>query len=148
MNKALFAGSFNPPTLGHLDIIVRASKLFDQVTIGIACHSQKSSASLFTDDEKMVLLEKMTKGLPNVKIGIIKGLVVNYARENGVTVLIRGIRDASDYAFEARMAAVNKQISDLETLFFVSEPKYSHLSSTLIRELGSLGQSLDGLVPS
>lgn len=145
MKKALFSGSFDPPTNGHLDIIQRASKIFDFLYIGIAENTTKKS--LLSIKEKKQLLTSLTSKYKNVEIMVFNDLSVSFAKKIGADVLIRGLRAFSDFEYEFRMALVNRQLSGIETLFLMSDEKLSHIHSSLIKEIASFGGSLKGFVP-
>ena len=145
MKKALFAGSFNPPTLGHLDIIQRAAILFEKVYVGIAENTTKPSKFTLADKTDMLIL--MTKHLDNVEIVSFHGLVADFAKQQGIDVLIRALRTSLDWDWEMSMANANKLLSGLETLFIVADPKLAHICSSLVREIAFYGGSLKGFVP-
>ena len=147
MQVALFAGTFDPPTLGHQEIIERAAHLFDKLYVAVAKSEGKNRRSL-EHEERMVLLKTLTKSLKNVEIIPFSGLVVNFAKEHGVDCLVRGIRNSADLDYEMQMASANRHMSGIETLCFLSSPQYSQINSTLIREIASHGRRLEGFVPS
>lgn len=144
----VFGGSFDPLTYGHLDLIERSSKLFDQVIVLIAVNTSKQS--LFTLEERQILIEEATRDLHNVRTDSIKdGLIAHYYRDIGATSLIRGIRSAQDFAYEASIASLNKsQFEDLETIFLMANEKYRHLSSSLIKEIIYFEGDISKMVPS
>ena len=144
---ALFAGTFDPPSLGHFDIIKRATALCDHLVIGVSLKLEKKGRELFSSEEKIEMLKEMTHGLENVSIKGFKGLVVEFAKELKATYLIRGLRAYSDLAGEFQMALANRQLGDgLETVFILGGEEFSHISSTLIREIGAVGGPLDRFV--
>ena len=145
MRKALFSGSFDPPTNGHLDIIQRASEIFDSLYVGIAENSSKKS--LLSTKEKKKLLTTLTSEYKNVEITEFKGLSVSFAKKIGAEVLIRGLRAFSDFEYEFRMALANRQLSGIETLFLMADERLAHIHSSLIKEISSYGASLKGFVP-
>lgn len=145
MYKALFPGTFDPPTLGHLDIIKRASKLCDELYIGIAENTTKRK-NVFNESERKALLLKLCASYPNVKIVTFSGLVVEFAKKKKIDYLIRGVRSVADFEYESQMASANHMMAGLETIFLSASPQYVHFSSTLIREIGSLGHRLHGFV--
>lgn len=147
MNTVLFPGTFDPPTLGHQDIILRAARLAKKLIIGVAQNSRKSNFA-FTTDERIALLKELTKEEKNIEVVQIEGLIVDFAKEHQIDCLIRGLRAFSDMETEFQMALVNKKIGNLETLFFMTEGKFSHISSTLIREIASCGHHLQDFVPA
>lgn len=146
MKKALIAGTFDPPSLGHLDIIKRASRLCDHLIIGIAVNPAKQAA--FTVEERMEMLLTTTNTLSNIKIVAFTGLVVDFAREHQIDCLIRGLRSFADLDRELQLAAMNKQLSGIETFLLPGNPLYAPISSSLIRELAINQAPLDQLVPS
>lgn len=148
MKRALFSGTFDPPTLGHLDIIKRSQKICDKLYIGIARSGIKHAQSLFTIDEKKEMLAAMTKDLPFVEIAPIDGLVVDFAKQNNIQFLVRGLRAFSDFEYEFRMALANRKLSGIETVFLMADEKHSHISSSLIRELAYHKSRLTEFVPS
>lgn len=137
----LIAGSFDPPTLGHLDIIERAARLCDRLLVGLAQNSQKTNP-LFTILERQAMLAEVCHGIPNVKIVEIPGLVVEYAKHHKVDFLIRGLRSTADFELEKQMAFANKKLGDIETFFLIGSPQYAHISSTLINEIALGGYRL------
>ena len=145
MKKALFAGTFDPPSLGHADIIQRAAPLFETLYVGIANNSNKKFTFSVKEREKM--LHAIVKGLPNVKVVTFDGLAVDFAKEMQVDCLLRGLRSYSDLEFEFQMAFSNKKMTGIETLFLMAAEQYAHISSTIIREIASNGRRLHGFVP-
>lgn len=145
MTKALFPGTFDPPTLGHLDIIQRAANLYDQLYIAIANNSSKHP--LFTLAEKQDLLSTITSHLKNVKIVTFSGLVAEFAKSMSVNILIRGLRNTSDFDYEYQMASSNCLMTGIETVFLMSAPQYIPISATLIREIAKNGHRLHGFIP-
>ncbi len=146
MKKALFAGSFDPPTKGHLDIIRRACILCDTLYIGIGINAEKKE-TLFTVEEKKSLLVEITQKLKNVKVVSFSGLIVEFAKEIGVECIFRGLRAFSDLEYEFRMALANRKLSGIETLFLLADEKNSHINSTLIREIIHFKGPLKDFVP-
>ena len=144
-STALCVGSFDPPTLGHLNIIERGLKTFDKVIIGVAKNYTK--ASLFTLEERFALLQEIFKDHDGVEIDTFEGLLVEYAKTKGVRTLLRGIRTAEDYQYEFQMSLVNKSLDpNIETVFMMTEGKLSHISSSMIKEVISLGGSVANMV--
>ncbi|WP_300279811.1 pantetheine-phosphate adenylyltransferase [Peptacetobacter sp.] len=144
--KAIFAGSFDPITNGHLDVIRRASKLFAELQIGILINPNKEP--LFTLEERVKLIEDCTADLDNIKVVAFDGLLIKYCEENGIDVLVRGIRSAADVDYELQMAHMNKELdSSIETIFLPSNTKFSFISSSLIKEVLSFGADIENLVP-
>jgi pantetheine-phosphate adenylyltransferase len=146
MKTALFAGSFDPPTLGHADIIFRAAKLYDKLYVGLAGNSEKKKG-LYNLEERRKMLERLVVDQKNIEVVSISGLVADYVKTNSVHVLVRALRTTADIEHEFTMAAANKQMVGIETVFLMADPCYAHLSSTLVREIASLGGSLKGFIP-
>ena len=145
MKKGFFPGTFNPPTLGHLDLIKKALKICDKLYIGIAFNQHKPSP-LFSEKERLEFLKQMTKGLEHVEIVVFPGLVVEFVQENKIDFIIRGLRNGADLDYEAPQAIANLHMSGVETVFLLTSSNYSHISSSLVREIGSFGHRLDGFV--
>jgi pantetheine-phosphate adenylyltransferase len=144
---AIYPGSFDPVTNGHLDLIERASKLFGRLVVTVARNGEK--APMFTLQERVEMLREATQPFPNVEVDTFDGLLVDYSRKLGARVLVRGIRAVSDYEYELQMALMNRRLEpQLETVFMLPAVEYSYLSSHLVRELAVLGGSLNGLVPA
>ena len=144
---AIYPGSFDPVTNGHLDLIHRGCKLFDRLIVAIARNPEKDS-SLFSLDERMEMLQAMTAELDNVAVDAFEGLLMNYCIEKRANAVLRGIRAVSDYEFELQMALMNRKIEpSVETVFMMPAEKYSYLSSRIVREIASFGGPLTGLVP-
>ena len=143
---AVYPGSFDPVTNGHIDIIQRAAKLTD--TLYVAVLTNPSKKPFFTVEERISLLEKVTEDIPNVKIEPFSGLLIDYAGKIGAKIIFRGLRAVSDYEYELQMALANKKLKgDTETLFMVANSKYSFLSSSLVKEIATFGGDLTGMVP-
>lgn len=146
MKIAVYPGSFDPITNGHLDIIKRASKVFDKVIVSILVNSSKTPC--FEMEERRALIERVVGDIPNVEVDCFEGLLVNYVRRKDAHVIIKGLRAISDFEYEFQMALANTKIApDIETLFMMTNQEYSYLSSSIVKELASLGASLEGLVP-
>ena len=144
--KAIYPGSFDPPTNGHLDLIERGSKIFDELVVAILRNPEKDPLFSLADRRKM--LEAMTSGFDNVSVDTFEGLTVDYALRVEATTILRGIRAISDYEYELQMALMNRKLQPgLETVFMMPAEKYSYLSSRLVREVAQLGGSIDCLVP-
>ncbi len=144
--KAIYPGSFDPPTNGHLDLIERGSKIFDELVVAILRNPEKSPLFSLADRRKM--LEAMTSGFENVSVDTFDGLTVDYALRVEARAILRGIRAVSDYEYELQMALMNRKLQPgLETVFMMPADKYSYLSSRLVREVAQLGGSIDCLVP-
>ncbi len=148
MNKftALYPGSFDPPTNGHLDLIARGSKIFDELIVGILRNPEKEP--LFSVSERRNMLDEMTSQFRNVRVETFDGLTVDYALKTKASAILRGIRAISDYEYELQMALMNRKLHpELETVFMMPAEQYSYLSSRLVREVAQLGGSIQGLVP-
>ena len=145
--KALYTGSFDPLTNGHLNIIERAAKLYDELTIGIIVNPSKKS--MFSLDERKDMINESLKHLDNVNVDCFSGLLADYVNENGFNVVVRGLRAAMDFEYEIQMAHMNARLFDeqVETVFLMTDPKYSFISSSMMKEVHSLGGSIEGLVP-
>ena len=144
---AIYPGSFDPVTNGHLDLIERASKLFGRLVVAILLNPEKD-CPFFPVPERVEMLKEVVGHLPNVEVDTFKGLLVDYARRKDARVIVRGIRAVSDYEYELQMALMNRQLApDLETVFMLPAQAYSYLSSRLVREVASLGGSIKELVP-
>lgn len=146
MVRAIYPGSFDPVTYGHLDIIKRAASLFDEVVVGVLNNSAKSP--LFSVEERVNILEKATKDIPNVEVKPFEGLSVNFARENHAQVIIRGLRAVTDFEYELQMAQTNRVLAqDIDTVFMTTSLEYAYLSSTIMKEVASFGGDLSKFAP-
>src|SRR6266852_368115 len=144
--KAVYPGSFDPPTNGHLDLIERGSKIFDELVVAVLRNLEK--APLFSVADRRNMLESMTSGFDNVSVETFDGLTVEYAMTVGASAVLRGIRAISDYEYELQMALMNRKLQpSLETVFMMPAEKYSYISSRLVREVAQLGGNIDSLVP-
>ena len=145
--KALYAGSFDPVTNGHLNIIERAAKMFDSLTVAIAVNPGKTG--LFSVDERAEILREATKHIPNVTVDKFSGLAADYVNEKGFTAYIRGLRAVNDFENELQMAQMNDHLftGGTQTVLLMTDPKNSFISSSLIKEVASLGGNVDDLVP-
>ena len=143
---AIYPGSFDPVTNGHLDLIERGAKIFDRLVVGVLRNMEKDP--LFTIDERAEMLREVARPWPNVEIDVFSGLLVDYARLRAANVILRGIRAVSDYEYELQMAMMNRKLNkDVETVFMMPAEKYSYLSSSIVREVARLGGQITGLVP-
>jgi pantetheine-phosphate adenylyltransferase len=142
---ALCPGTFDPVTNGHLDIIGRTSQRFDAVVVGVL--ENPSKQPLFSLEERVGLLGEALQGRSNVKVTSFGGLLVHHARDQGADVIVKGLRAVSDYEYEIQMAQMNVRIGDVETLFMATNPKWSFLSSSLVKEVARFGGDVEGLVP-
>ena len=143
---AIYPGSFDPVTFGHLDLIKRALRIFDHVIVAVAHNTQKKS--LFDSQERLAMLKEATKGLKGVTLEIFDGLIIDYARKKNINVIVRGLRMISDFEYELQMALTNRRLDEqIETVFLMPSEGYSFLSSTLIKEAASLGADISTFVP-
>ena len=144
---ALYAGSFDPITSGHLDIIERASHMFDSITVGVIVNQSKSP--LLTLNERMDIVQNVTSSLGNVIVDCFEGLLADYVNENHFDAVIRGLRATTDFENEIQMAQMNARLytGNTETIFLMTDPRYSFISSSLIKEVASLGGNVNGLLP-
>ncbi|PHV71815.1 pantetheine-phosphate adenylyltransferase [Sporanaerobium hydrogeniformans] len=148
MKIGIYPGSFDPVTNGHMDIIIRASKLVDHLLVSVLINPQKKGG-LFTIEERMEMLKKTTEHLPNVEIDSFSGLLVDYAREKKAHMIVRGLRAITDLEHEMQMAQINKNIvEEVETVFLVTNAQYSFLSSSAVRELAMFKGQVEDLVPT
>jgi pantetheine-phosphate adenylyltransferase len=145
MRRAVCPGSFDPVTLGHLDIVERASKIYDEVTVAVLVNKKKSS--LYTVEERMALLTDVTAGYGNVKVDSFHGLLVDYCQAHGIPVIVKGLRAISDFDYELQMAQMNHGLAGVETMFMTTNPLYSFLSSSLVKEVATYGGDVSALVP-
>lgn len=143
---AIYPGSFDPITNGHIDIIQRSCKIFDKVIVGIAYNSEKSG--LFTPSEREEIIKEVFKDNPQIEVDRFNGLLVNYVKERNIKVIIRGLRAVSDFEYEFQMALMNKKLwGDVETVFMMSSENYMYVSSRIVKEIFSLGGCVKDLVP-
>ncbi|BDU76355.1 pantetheine-phosphate adenylyltransferase [Mesoterricola sediminis] len=146
MRTAIYPGSFDPPTLGHRDLIMRADKLVDRLIVGVLHNPAKQAC--FTVAERVAMLEELTRDLPHVEVASFNGLLVDFARQQDAHFIIRGVRAFSDFEYEFQMALMNRKLNaDLETVFLMPKEEYSVVSSRMVREVGSMGGDISGLVP-
>lgn len=144
--KALYPGTFDPPTNGHVDLIQRGAKIFDHLTVAILINPVKNP--LFTVEERVEMLREATGSMGNVSVGTFNGLMVEFARHVGATAVLRGIRAISDYEYEFQMALMNRRLApEIETVFLQPAGRYSFVSSRMLKEVFSLGGDVTGLVP-
>ena len=144
---AIYPGSFDPLTNGHVDIITRGARLFERIVVGILVNVEK--APLFTVPERIDLAREVFAGFPNVEIDTFGGLLVDYARVKRASVVVRGLRAVSDFEYEMQMALMNRRLNpDLETVFMMPAEEYSYVSSRLVKEVFALGGNIGGLVPA
>lgn len=146
MVRAVYAGSFDPVTYGHLDIIERSSKVVDELVVGVL--NNRSKSPLFSLEERVKMLEEVTKDLPNVKVRSFTGLQVDFAKECEARVLVRGLRAISDFDYELQMAQTNRIMNpNLDTMFMATSLEYAYLSSTTVKEVASFGGDISAFVP-
>jgi len=147
MKAAVYPGSFDPVTYGHLDIIRRAAYIFDELTISVLNNVKKTP--LFSVEERVRILQEATKEMYNVKVDSFSGLLVDYARQKGVRVIVRGLRAITDFEYELQNAQTNRLLSKekLDTMFFTTSLEYAYLSSTTVKEIASFGGDISGCVP-
>ena len=145
MSSAVCPGSFDPVTNGHLDVIDRASGLFDELVVSVLVNKNKQS--LFTVEERIAMLTECTAHLPNVRIDSWHGLLVDYAKANGLRSIVKGLRAVSDFDYELQMAQMNQRLSGVDTLFIATNPLYSFLSSSLVKEVATYGGDVSHLLP-
>jgi pantetheine-phosphate adenylyltransferase len=138
-------GSFDPVTNGHLDVIERASRLYDEVVVGVLVNATKTG--LFPVEERIEMLREVTASLGNVVVDSFQGLLVDYCRDHDIPVVVKGLRAVSDFDYELQMAQMNNRLSGTETLFVATNPEYSFLSSSLVKEVATWGGDVSGLVP-
>ena len=143
---AIYPGSFDPVTYGHIDLIKRATKIFSKVIVAVAVNMQKKP--LFDLEERLAMIKASTKGIKGIQIETFDGLVIDYARQKKINVLIRGLRMISDFEYELQMALTNRRLNEnIETIFLMPSEGYSFLSSTLLKEAASLGANISSFVP-
>lgn len=146
MKRAVYPGSFDPVTFGHLDIIERSAKMVDELVVGVLHNSAKNS--LFSLEERVNMIKEMTKDLPNVRVESFDGLLVDYMSQIGANIIIRGLRAVTDFEYELQLAQINHvQNEEIETLFLITNLKYSYLSSTIVKEIASYGGDISKFVP-
>lgn len=146
MLRAVYPGSFDPVTFGHLDIIKRSCKVVDELVVGVLNNNAK--IPLFSVEERVRMLEEVTKDLTNVKIVPFHGLLVDFARQNQASVTIRGLRAITDFEYELQMSQINHKLdSELETMFLTTSIEYSYVSSTIVKEIAALGGDITNFVP-
>ena len=145
MNRAVFPGSFDPITLGHVDIIKRATNIFDEIIVGIGINTEKKH--LFSNDVRIKFVEDTFKKENKIKVKIYKGLTINFCKENNINTILRGIRNPSDFEFEKTIAHTNYKLSGIETVFLITNPEFSYISSSIVREIINNNGNYKELVP-
>ena len=145
MRIACCPGTYDPVTNGHLDIVARAAKVFDSVIVAVLVNPAKQP--LFGLEERLAMLKEAVSGIPGVEVDTFSGLLVDYARQREVSVIVKGLRAVSDFDYELQMAQMNYRLAGVETLFMTTNPSYSYLSSSLVKEVAGHGGDVGGLVP-
>lgn len=146
MKRAIYPGSFDPVTKGHIDVIERSAKLVDELVVGVLNNSAKNS--LFLVDERVSMLKELTKDMKNVTIDSFDGLLVDYMKESGATIIVRGLRAVTDFEYELQIAQTNHvEYPEVETIFLTTNLKYSYLSSSVVREFAAYGGDITKFVP-
>ena len=147
MKKAIYPGSFDPLTLGHLDIIERSARIVDELVVGVLNNSAKNS--LFSLDERVSMIKEMTESMPNVTVASFDGLLVDYMKEINATIIVRGLRAVTDFEYELQIAQTNHvENPEVETIFLTTSLQYSYLSSTIVKEFASYGGDISKFVPA
>ena len=146
MKRVVCPGTFDPITFGHLDIIERASSLFDEVTIAVMVNQTKKT--LFTVEELIAMTKEVTSKFPNVKVDSWSGLLVDYCKSNDISIIVKGLRAVTDFDYELQMSQVNLQLQGVETLFLSTAPAHSFLSSSLVKEIASYGGDVSSYIPA
>jgi len=148
MRRAIYPGSFDPVTNGHLDVIQRASRLFDDLIIAVAFNDQKHKSTLFSIDERIELLTQSCENIPNARVVRLDGLLVDFAKHQNVDAIVRGLRAISDFEFEFQMALMNRKMEPaLETIFMMPKEEYTYISSRIVKEIARLGGNVESFVP-
>ncbi|GGK24810.1 phosphopantetheine adenylyltransferase [Deinococcus malanensis] len=145
--NVVFPGSFDPITSGHMDVLTRASKMFDHVTMTVMHNARKQGRYLFTLEERLQILRDATAHLPNVSVDSFGGLLVDYMAQEQKGIIIRGLRAVSDYEYELQIAHLNRQIGEVETVFIMAATRWSFVSSSMVREIASYGGDISEMVP-
>ncbi len=145
--KAVFPGSFDPITSGHMDVLTRASRIFEHVNITVMHNARKQGQHLFTLEERMNILESATAHLSNISIDSFSGLLVDYMHLQKRSIIVRGLRAVSDYEYELQIAHLNRQLGDVETVFIMAATRWSFVSSSMVREIASYGGDVTEIVP-
>ncbi len=147
MRKAIYPGSFDPPTFGHLDMIKRSAQMVDELNVAVLNNNAKNP--LFSVEERVTMLRELTEQYPNVTVGSFDGLTADYARKVGATIVVRGLRAVTDFEYELQIAQTNHVINDnIDTIFLVTNLRYSYLSSTIVKEVASYGGDISNFVPA
>jgi pantetheine-phosphate adenylyltransferase len=148
MRRAIYPGSFDPVTNGHLDVVHRASSLFDDLIIAVAHNELKQKGALFDTEERIALLKEVCSGIKNVKVVRLDGLLVDFAKEHGINAIVRGLRAISDFEFEFQMALMNRKMQPtIETIFLMPKEECTYISSRIVKEIARLGGNVEAFVP-
>jgi pantetheine-phosphate adenylyltransferase len=145
VRRAVCPGSFDPVTNGHIDIVARASALFDEVVVAVGVN--KSKSRLFTPEERIAMLQEACAGYDNVRVDGFSGLLTTFCVEHGIQAIVKGLRAVSDFDYELQMAQMNSSLTDVETVFIPTSPEYSFLASSLVKEVAAFGGDVSSLVP-
>ncbi len=149
MSIAMCPGSFDPITNGHIDVIERAAKMFDKVVVVVMVNSRKIGSHVFSEEERVEMIRKATKNLPNVTVDTYAGLLVNYAKDHDIKIVVKGLRASSDFEYEFQQALGNRQLSpELETVFIPTKAENMFVSSSIVRQIGEMGGDISSFVPS
>ncbi|CAN2239565.1 CoaD Phosphopantetheine adenylyltransferase [actinobacterium SCGC AAA044-D11] len=146
MKRVVCPGSFDPITFGHLDIVERASSIFDEVVIAVMVN--KTKQTLFTVEERIEMTKEVTSKFPNVKVDSWSGLLVDYCKKNDISIIVKGLRAVTDFDYELQMSQINLQLQGVETLFLSTAPAHSFLSSSLVKEIASHGGDVSSYIPA
>ena len=146
MKRVVCPGSFDPITYGHLDIVERASSIFDEVVIAVMVN--KTKQTLFTVEERIEMTKEVTSKFPNVKVDSWAGLLVDYCKKNDISIIVKGLRAVTDFDYELQMSQINLQLQGVETLFISTAPAHSFLSSSLVKEIASHGGDVSSYIPA
>ena len=147
MRRAVCPGSFDPVTNGHVDIISRASRLFDEVVVAVGVNKGKSRGRLFSSEERMEMLEEVCAAYPNVRVAGFEGLLTTFCVDNDVHAIVKGLRAVTDFDYELQMAQMNSSLADVDTVFVPCSPEYSFLASSLVKEVATFGGDVSSLIP-
>ena len=145
MRRAVCPGSFDPVTNGHIDVFLRAARQFDELTVAVLINKKKSS--MFTVEERIEMLGTELAEVPNIRIDSFHGLLVDYCRDHDIHAIVKGLRAVTDFDYELQMAQMNHSLAGVETLFITTNPLYSYLSSSLVKEVATYGGDVSGLIP-